>query len=163
MIPSTTHTNLHHITGVLTLLAVKCRQFRRLGNAATERRKTPAKHIGNVDKFVFLANRTINFGKFTDVLGGANQFGMGVANIDATKPPALQFSEEVSAGQLVIDRGRPSPVGSTNCFGAKRHCAIRYRPATSATDCFSGLSLVSCARRGANGVHDWPAWECSVQ
>ncbi len=134
MIPTTTHTDLHHITGILTLLAVERRQLRRLGDAPTVRGQTTTEDIRNVDQFLLFTNRAINLSKFTDIFRGPQQFGVSVTNIDASQPSSLYFGEEVAAGQLVIDRGRPSPIGSTYGIRAKRHYRIRYRSGIAGKD-----------------------------
>jgi hypothetical protein len=84
MVPATTHTNFHHITGIFTLLAVERRELRGLGDAAAIGGKPATKNVGNVDKFLFFTYWAIKLSKFTDVFRSPQQFGVGIANIDAT-------------------------------------------------------------------------------
>ena len=65
------------------MLAVEGRQLRGLSDAAPKRREASTKDIGNVDEFLFFADRAINVGKFTHVFRRPNQLRVGIANIDA--------------------------------------------------------------------------------
>ena len=82
----------------------------------------------------FFTNRTVDLGWFAHVFRCAKQFRMGIAYIDATQPSSLQLGEEMAAGQLVIDRGRPYVVGPAKNFRAKCHWENTLPPLTPTSD-----------------------------
>jgi hypothetical protein len=121
VVPPTRPADFDDVAGEITILTGERRKLGLLRNAAPVGGKSRAEHIGDVHKGFFFADRTRFRSGFTQVLGGSDQFRVGVANVDTRKPPALVFSNQMTTNQTKVNRSRPTLLDAANGVSSKRH------------------------------------------
>ena len=131
--PTTRDARLHHIG---SQLVGPCIQLGQLGcgtDATTVRWQPRAEHVGDETQLQLTADRAGDGGRSADVARGANQLGMGIADLVLAKPSAVKLVDQVPTRQPMVDHPDRAAQGtSIERLGTERHDAQRYRRAVSA-------------------------------
>ena len=104
MVPSALGTGLDHVGRQLALrLRRQCPEFLLGAHAATGCRQAVPEDVGDDAKLVVFADRAIG-GRFrADVAGGADQLGVGIADLGAADPAEPNLVDEHPAGEAMVD------------------------------------------------------------
>ncbi len=103
MVPTTVRAHLYDVTRKRPDLTAKFHELVLRGYATPVCGKSFAKHVGNVDEGMLLANRARVFPLGPDVLCGPDELRMSVADVASRKASSMELRNEVTPRQSVVD------------------------------------------------------------
>ena len=103
MMPATADTRLDDIGREFVSTVNQLVQLGRGCHASTGCWQAMTEHIGDQSQFGISADWARQAGRCTHVAGGANEFGMGIANLVLAKPTATKLVDQMASCQTMVD------------------------------------------------------------
>ena len=131
--PTTRDAGLHHVRSQLVGACVELGQLGCGTDTTTVGWQPRSEYVRDETQLQLTTDRAGDGGRSADVACSANQFGMGIADLVLTKPPAVKLVDLMPTRQPMVDHPDCAAQGtSIERLGTERHEAQRYRCAVSA-------------------------------
>ena len=105
MVPATAGARLDDIGGEVVAAPAEGLHLRCGGHHPPEGRQARTEHVRDENDLAFLADRATDLCGGTEVGGGPDELGVGVAHLVLAQPSAPELVDEVTAGEAVVDDG----------------------------------------------------------
>lgn len=116
VVPAARGAGLDHVGGELVGSGVQFGEFLGGADAAAVGRKAGAEHIGDQTQVVLAADRAGDTGRAAHVASGADELGVGIANLVLTQTAATELVDQMAAREAMVD----DPVSSQHA-DVERH------------------------------------------
>ena len=119
MVPAAFPAHFHDVAGKVALLTGEADQLGFLRYAPPVRGQATAENVGDVHERFTVADRTGFRGRFAEVFGSAQKFGVRIANVDAGEPTTFVLRNQVSPDEPKVNGTGARLPGSANVVGTK--------------------------------------------
>jgi len=113
MVPATAGARLNDVGSEVVAASAEGLHLRCGGHHPPEGRQARTEHVRDEHDLALVADRATDLRGCTEVGGGADELGVGVAHLVLAQPPTPELIDEVTAGKAVVDDGTAQACGPT--------------------------------------------------